>query len=82
MTLVYFYPRSGLPLSLIADRDHVWSNAFGVGSFLGFDARVSFLLDAEGRVAKVYEDVDPGVHAKEVLADVERLGLVRASLGE
>ncbi len=69
-----------LPFSLIADPDHVWSDAFGVGSFLGFDARVSFLIDAEARVAKVYEDVDPGVHAEEVLADVRQLGLARESL--
>lgn len=65
-----------LPFSLIADPEHAWSDAFGVGRFLGtLDERVSFLIDAEGRVKKVYEDVDPGVHAKEVLADAKKLGL-------
>lgn len=68
-----------LPFSLIADPEHVWSQAFGVGTFLGLDARVSFLLSAEGRVVKVYEDVDPGVHAAEVLEDAERLGLTRTA---
>ncbi len=36
--------------------------------------RVTFLLDREGVVTKVYPDVDPGVHAKEVLADAKKLG--------
>jgi peroxiredoxin Q/BCP len=69
-----------LPFSLISDPDHVWSDAFGVGSFLGFDARISFLIDGEARIAKVYEDVDPGVHAEDVLEDVKKLGLAQASV--
>lgn len=65
-----------LPFPLIADPEHTWSDAFGVGRFLGTaDERVSFLIDANGRVAKVYEDVDPGVHANQVLADAKALGL-------
>lgn len=70
-----------LPFSLIADPEHVWSDAFGVGTFLGLDSRVSFLLNAEGRVVKAYEDVDPGVHASEVLEDAARLGLTGSSVG-
>jgi peroxiredoxin Q/BCP len=68
-----------LPFSLIADPEHVWSDAFGVGpvswALPGADARVSFLIDTKGRVAKVYEDVDPGVHAEQVLQDAKTLGL-------
>jgi thioredoxin-dependent peroxiredoxin len=63
-----------LPFSLIADTDGTWAKSFGVSSTAGFYSRVSFLLDAKGRVAKVYEKVDPGVHANQVLADVEQLG--------
>jgi peroxiredoxin Q/BCP len=70
-----FAEEHNLPFSLIADPEHVWSKAFGVGSFMGFDSRVSFLISGEGRVVKAYEDVDPGVHAKEVLADAAALGL-------
>ena len=62
--------------ALIADPEHTWSDAFGVGRFLGTaDERVSFLIDASGRIVKVYEDVDPGVHANQVLADAKALGL-------
>lgn len=64
-----------LPFPLVSDPDHIWSDAFGVNSFLSFDSRVSFLIDSEARVAKVYVDVDPGVHAQEVIQDVKQLGL-------
>jgi peroxiredoxin Q/BCP len=66
-----------LPFSLIADPEHVWSKAFGVGTFVGFDARRSFLIAQDERVVHVYEDVDPGVHAAQVLADAKQQGLVR-----
>lgn len=70
-----FAEEHGLPFSLIADPEEVWSDAFGVGSFAGFDARVSFLIDGDGKVRKVYEDVDPGVHADQVLNDAAALKL-------
>jgi thioredoxin-dependent peroxiredoxin len=70
-----------LPFSLIADPEHVWSDAFGVGPVSRLlpsaDARISFLIDAKGRVAKVYDDVDPGVHAAQVLTDAKALGVVQ-----
>ncbi|MFT3927355.1 MAG: peroxiredoxin [Myxococcales bacterium] len=70
-----FAEEHSLPFSLIADPEHVWSDAFGVGTFAGLDSRVSFLIDAHGKVAKSYDDVDPGVHAEQVLADAQQLGL-------
>ncbi|MDB4976207.1 MAG: Thiol peroxidase, Bcp-type [Myxococcaceae bacterium] len=67
-----------LPFPLIADPEHTWSDAFGVGRFMGTaDERVSFLIDASGHVVKVYEDVDPGVHADQVLADAKALALTK-----
>ncbi len=35
--------------------------------------RVTFLLDADGRVAKVYPDVSPETHAGEILEDAKGL---------
>jgi peroxiredoxin Q/BCP len=72
-----FAEEHGLPYSLVSDPEHVWSDAFGVGTFMGLDSRVSFLIDGAGKVVKAYRDVDPGVHAKEVLADAQALGLVK-----
>ncbi len=62
-----------LPFPLIADSEKVWGAAFGVGSFMGMYKRVSFLIDKKGKIAKVYEDVDPGLHAKQVLKDLQAL---------
>ena len=68
-----FADKHGLPFPLIADEDKVWGAAFGVGSLLGMYKRVSFLIDKQGKIAKVYEDVDPGVHATQVLKDIQTL---------
>ena len=62
-----------LPFALIADEDHAWASAFGVRLGLGMTERISFLIGPDGRVAKVYPGVDPGVHAKEVLEDAAGL---------
>lgn len=68
-----FAKEHGLSFSLVSDPEHVWSTAFGVGTVMGMDKRVSFLIDRHGRVAKVYAHVDPGVHADEVLRDAAAL---------
>ncbi|HVP24343.1 MAG TPA: peroxiredoxin [Conexivisphaerales archaeon] len=35
--------------------------------------RVTFLVDSEGRIAKIYPKVDPSIHADEVMADLKAL---------
>lgn len=62
-----------LPFSLLADPDHIWARAFGVGLTLGMTARVSFLIDASGKVVEVYPDVDPALHAGTVLERAKAL---------
>jgi peroxiredoxin Q/BCP len=66
-----FRAAHGLPFSLVADEDSTISRAYGVSSTLGMASRVTFLVGADGRIARVWPDVDPGVHAKEVLAAVQ-----------
>ena len=68
-----FSDKHSLPFPLIADADMVWGTAFGVGSAMGMYKRVSFLIDKEGKVAKTYENVDPGLHAAQVLQDAAAL---------
>ena len=72
-----FAKEHDLPFSLVADPDHEWSRAFGVGTFAGLDSRVSFLVGADNKIRKVYDDVDPGVHAEQVLRDAVALGLAK-----
>jgi len=68
-----FAKEQKLPFRLVADEDGTWARAFGVGGAAGFYARVSFLIAKGGKVAKVYEDVDPAQHAEQVLSDAAAL---------
>ncbi len=49
------------------------AKAYGVGSFFGFDDRVTFLIDANGIVRQVWPKVSPAHHAAEVLAAARAL---------
>jgi peroxiredoxin Q/BCP len=69
-----FAKEQHLPFPILADPSHAWSSAFGVGTRLGMDARVSFLIDASGKVVKAYPNVDPALHADEVLHDAAAAG--------
>jgi peroxiredoxin Q/BCP len=68
-----FAEKQSLPFPLLTDEDLSWARAFGVRVVFGVPERISFLLDREGRVVRVYPDVDPAVHAERVLADVDTL---------
>ena len=68
-----FADKHELPFPLVADTDESWAKAFGVTVNGGYAKRVSFLIDPDGKIAKVYPGVDPGVHAREVLDDAGKL---------
>jgi peroxiredoxin Q/BCP len=68
-----FAREHNIPFSLIADSDASWAKTFGVPSTLGKFARISFLFDKKGYLARVYRNVDPGVHATDVLRDIAAL---------
>lgn len=71
---VKFAEEHELPFSLISDPDLVWAKAFGVEASFKVIHRTSYLLGSDGKIAQIYLDVDPGVHADEVLADIKALG--------
>jgi peroxiredoxin Q/BCP len=56
-----------LQFPLLSDPEGEVLSRYGVPSLMGMSARVTFIIDREGRVARVYPDVDPGVHAEEIL---------------
>ena len=75
-----FEEKYELPFTLLSDIGHVVAEkygAWGLKKFMGkeYDGmhRVSFLIDGEGKIAKVYEKVKPEMHAEEVLADLKEL---------
>lgn len=60
-----------LPFPLAADRSGDIQRAYGVPSKLpGIAARVTFVVDGEGKIQHVFEKVDPAVHADELLATI------------
>jgi peroxiredoxin Q/BCP len=63
-----FEKEQHLPFPLVADENGVTQRAYGVSKSLFGYSRVSFLVDAAGKIVKVWPDVDPALHADEVLA--------------
>jgi peroxiredoxin Q/BCP len=68
-----FVESSCLPFPMLCDESGSVVRAYGVRGFLGLAKRVSFLIDPEGVVRKVYTRVSPRTHAGEVLEDLRRI---------
>ena len=73
-----FVAKYQLPFTLLADEEKKMVNAYGVWgkkTFMGREymgiSRSSFLIDPKGTIIKIYEKVNPEVHAEEVLKDLE-----------
>lgn len=62
-----------LPFPLLADPDKKILHAYGVDSTFGLAKRVTFVIDRAGVIAKVFPDVDPGLHATQVIAVLDSL---------
>ena len=70
-----FVEKYGLPFTLLADDDQKIVKAYGVWgekSFMGRNYfgthRVTFLIDPDGKIKKIWPKVKPEEHAAEVLA--------------
>lgn len=70
-----FASKYELPFTLLADENHQVCELYGVWGrkkFMGreYDGvfRTTFLIDAEGKIKKVFENVNPEGHSQEVLA--------------
>ena len=72
---VQFKEKYGLPFPLLADADHRIADEYGVWvekqrfgkTYMGVE-RSTFVIDADGNVAKVMRRVRPDSHADDVLA--------------
>lgn len=65
-----------LPFPLLSDAGGAVAARYGALLNLGvmkFAKRHSFLIDPDGRIAKVYREVDPATHVAEILADLKQL---------
>lgn len=75
-----FADKYALPFTILADEDKKLVKAYGVlgkKKFMGHEYlgtfRTSFLIDPTGKIAKIYENVKPEIHAEEVLADLKQM---------
>ncbi len=71
-----FADKYQVPFPLLSDAGHEAATAYGVlASHRGrhYARRTTFLVDPQGRVAKVYLDVDPEKNSAQVLADLAAL---------
>ena len=68
-----FREKYGLNFPLLTDEEGRASKALGVLGERGKARRVTFLLDPEGRISKVYPEVSPQTHAEEILEDAASL---------
>jgi thioredoxin-dependent peroxiredoxin len=72
---VKFRDKYSLPFTLLADEDHAVAETYGVWveksmlgkKYMGIE-RSTFVIDADGNVAKVMRKVKPDTHADDVLA--------------
>lgn len=65
-----------LPFPLLADTSGQVAQSYGALMHLGWlklAKRHTFLIDPEGRVAKVYVNVDPNTHSQTLLKDIQAL---------
>jgi peroxiredoxin Q/BCP len=71
-----FSEKHGLPFPLLADADGRVAQSYNALWSLGpvrVARRHSFIIDAEGKIAKIYRDVDPDQHSNEIILDLEKL---------
>ena len=71
-----FCTKEGLNFKLLADPDHKVSSTYGSLTNLGlvkFASRHTFIINPEGKVAKVFTEVNPNKHSEEVLVVLAEL---------
>lgn len=75
-----FKAKYNLPFTLLADTDHEICKAYGTWKqksmfgkkYMGIE-RMTFIIDKQGRIAKVFEKVTPAGHADEVAEVIKSL---------
>ena len=68
-----FIKKYRIPFPLLLDHDKSIARAYGAANgipILGFDRRITYLIDGSGKIMKVYPSVDPSTHAIEILNDL------------
>jgi peroxiredoxin Q/BCP len=73
-----FSEKYHLPFPLLSDADGTVASLYGSYTSFGpvsFARRHSFIVNPEGRIAKIYRNVRPKTHSDQVIADLQSLGV-------
>ena len=72
-----FKAKYNLPFNLLADEDHqvcemfgVWGRKKNMGREYDGVFRTTFLIDPKGKIQKIFKDVKPQGHSKEILGSI------------
>jgi peroxiredoxin Q/BCP len=71
-----FAKKYNLPFPLLVDKDGKLAASYGALTNLGivkFAKRYTFLIDPNGKIAKVYLSVDTSRHSQEIINDLKQL---------
>jgi thioredoxin-dependent peroxiredoxin len=77
-----FISKNSLPFPLLVDPDKKIAKAYGAANgipILGLDRRVTYIIDENGKILKVYPSVDPSSHATQILTDLRAGNVVPAA---
>ncbi len=75
-----FAEKNSLNFPLISDHDKLISKTYGVLSEDGsYAERVTFIIDREGKIAKIFTNVDITKHTHEIVAELKNLGLKKTN---
>jgi len=77
-----FANKHRLPFPLLSDTDGQVAKRYGALWSLGpikYAKRHSFLIDAQGRIVQIYRSVDPDIHFRQVLEDLEKVAVTKTN---
>jgi peroxiredoxin Q/BCP len=69
-----FIAKYHLPFPLLLDPDKKIATKYGAANgipILGLDRRITYVIGPEGRILKVYPNVDPSANAGQILSDLK-----------
>ena len=73
-----FAEQNAATFPILADPEKTVSEAYGVLSERGFARRWTFYIDPQGIISKIDKEVDPGEAGRQLVANLEALGVPRA----
>jgi thioredoxin-dependent peroxiredoxin len=68
-----FIKKYNLPFPLLLDPDKKIATEYGAANgipILGLDRRITYVIGPDGKILKVYPNVDPSIHADQILTDL------------